>query len=261
MTSLVAIRCKDGVVIGSDSSATFGDGQYVRTIEQTTDRKIEIVGNTNKIIIAGTGFVGHHQRFVEAVRIANARRDFENKSEIEVAKELSKVGVTDFSGTIPSNNIDKIQYSAFVAYRANNKSCLCELIGSLGFQPEVKRSDDLWFSSLGSGQSITDPFLALFRSIFWSKEPPDVKGGVFTAYWALQHACTVNPGGVNFPIKIAVFGTRKASTEPWMLSDDELSETKDLVQAATDHFTGFRDVLLGKVGTVSPPLPPSLGSA
>jgi 20S proteasome alpha/beta subunit len=49
MTSLVAIRCKDGVVIGSDSSATFGDGSYVRTIEQTTDRKIEIVGIRTKL--------------------------------------------------------------------------------------------------------------------------------------------------------------------------------------------------------------------
>jgi 20S proteasome alpha/beta subunit len=57
MTSIVAIRCKDGVVMGADSSATFGDGGHVRTIEQLTDRKIEIVGNTTKLIIAGTGYI------------------------------------------------------------------------------------------------------------------------------------------------------------------------------------------------------------
>jgi ATP-dependent protease HslVU (ClpYQ) peptidase subunit len=261
MTSLVAIRCKDGVVIGSDSSATFGDGSYVRTIEQTTDRKIEIVGNTNKIIIAGTGFTGHHQRFVEAVKMANARKEFENKTEIEVAKELARGGVNDFGSTTQGAHMDKIPYSAFVAYRVANKASLCELVGNIGFQPEMKRPDDLWFSSLGSGQPITDPFLALFRSIFWSKEAPDVKGGIFTAYWALQHACTVNPGGVNFPIKIAVYSLRKGSLEPWMLSDDELAETKDLVQAATDHFAGFRDLLLGRTGTVTPPPPPGKPSA
>ena len=54
MTILVGLLCKDGIVIGSDSSATFGTMQN-RTIEQPTD-KIEIIDG--KVIIAGTGQVG-----------------------------------------------------------------------------------------------------------------------------------------------------------------------------------------------------------
>jgi hypothetical protein len=261
MTSLVAIRCKDGVVIGADSSATFGDGGHFRTIEQTTSKKIEIVGNNSKLIIAGTGYVGHHQRFVEAVKLANAKKVFDGKPEIEVAKELSRVGGEDFSKTITVPHMAHIQYSAFVAYRANNKACLCELTGAIGFQPEVKQLDDLWFTSAGSGQAITDPFLALFRSIFWPKETPDVKGGIFTAYWALKHACDVNPGGVNFPIRVAVYGMRENALDAWMLNDDELAETKDLVAAATDYFAGFRNVLLGKIGTKKPPPMPDVAGA
>jgi hypothetical protein len=57
-----------------------------------------------------------------------------------------------------------------------------------GFQPEVKPLDDLWFTSSGSGQTITDPFLELFRSIFWPTEALDVKGHIFTAYWTLKAA-------------------------------------------------------------------------
>ena len=41
MTSVVGILCKDGVVVGTDSSATFDNGQ-IRTIEQPFE-KIEIM--------------------------------------------------------------------------------------------------------------------------------------------------------------------------------------------------------------------------
>jgi 20S proteasome alpha/beta subunit len=41
VTAIVGIRCKDGVVIGADSSATFGDGGGNRFIEQSTRKKIE----------------------------------------------------------------------------------------------------------------------------------------------------------------------------------------------------------------------------
>lgn len=54
MTILVGLLCKEGIVIGADSSATFGSAQF-RTIEQPTD-KIEIIDN--QIIVAGTGQIG-----------------------------------------------------------------------------------------------------------------------------------------------------------------------------------------------------------
>lgn len=191
MTSIVSIRCKDGVVVGADSSATFGDGGAVRTIEQPTERKIEIIGD--QIIIAGTGFVGHAQRFCEVVRRLYGDKAFQDRSDIEIGKMLSSEGIKDFTQT----HIAQIAYSAFVAYPAKNQPCVCELIGGQSaFQPEIKHPNDLWFTSAGSGQPITDPFLALFRQVFWHDGPPNLQGGIFTALWALRHACEVNPGGI-----------------------------------------------------------------
>ena len=66
MTAIVGIRCKDGVVIGTDSSTTFGDARVLRTIEQPTGHKLEIIDDT--LIVTGTGYVGHQQRFCEVVR-------------------------------------------------------------------------------------------------------------------------------------------------------------------------------------------------
>jgi hypothetical protein len=260
MTSIVAIRCTDGVVIGADSSATFGDGAFSRTIEQNTDTKIQIVGNSTKFIIAGTGYVGHHQRYTEAVRQANAKKELVATSETEMAKHLSRVGVNDFSQSFIPDHLKHIPYSAFVAFKIGNMPCLIELSGPGGFQPEIKRVDDLWFTSSGSGQSITDPFLALFRSVFWSQSAPDVKGGIFTAYWALHHACEINPGGIKAPIRMAVLAppAKGGQLEASMLSEDDLQETRDLVTAATQHFGQFRETLLGKAGVSEPPkLPPA----
>ena len=48
---------------------------------------------------------------------------------------------------------------------------------------------------MGSGQPITDPFLALMRSIFWGDGLPTVQDGTFAVTWALEHAIEVNPGG------------------------------------------------------------------
>ena len=63
MTILVGILCKDGVVVGTDSSATFAAGQF-RTIEQET-KKIDII--SGQIIVAGTGQIGLGQRFYSQI--------------------------------------------------------------------------------------------------------------------------------------------------------------------------------------------------
>src|SRR5258705_10616512 len=83
-TAIVGIRCKDGVVIGADSSATFGDGGGNRFIEQSTRRKIEIIGEN--VIVAGTGAVGHMQRFTAVTQKLWSDKAFAGKSETEIGK-------------------------------------------------------------------------------------------------------------------------------------------------------------------------------
>lgn len=253
MTSIVGIRCSDGVVIGADSSATFGDGRYVRTIEQQTEKKIEIFGD--QVIIAGTGYVGHAQRFSAVVRELWDQKQFQNKSGLTIAKMLASNAINDFGHTIPPSHLKEIMFSALVAYQAEGAPHLCELLGPAGFQPELKHPGDLWFASNGSGQVITDPFLALFRSIFWKDGPPNIAGGIFTAMWALQHACEVNPGGIKEPIKLAVLESHKGKFTARMLTADELKEQHDVVQAATEYFAEFKSLLTGKMEAQPVPKP------
>jgi len=258
MTAIVGIRCKDGVVIGADSSATFGDGRTLRTIEQQTAHKLDIIDD--KLIVAGTGYVGHQQRFCEVARQLWNGKKLSGASPIGAAKLLAQAGITDFGQTVPAANLaNGIQYHALVAYPAGGQLCLCELPGQLGFQPEVKQPDDLWFASAGSGQPITDPFLAMLREVFWHDGPPNVQGGVFTAYWALKHACDLNPGGIKEPIDIAVLEFTKGQLGARKLAKEELDEHANVVGDAKLHLRSFRDVLEGK-GASAPPKPPKGGT-
>jgi hypothetical protein len=252
MTSIVGIRCKDGVVIGSDTSATFGDERH-RTIEQETERKIEIIGNA--VIVAGTGYVGHHQRFVALVRKLHNLGTLRSQSQaLDKAKLLSQEGVKEFAAT----HVQRLEYGSLVAFEAEGQPVLCEYplgqLGAGGFQPEIKMPDDkLWFASIGSGQQITDPFLALVRKIFWPDGPPTLKEGKFMALWALKHACEVNPGGIKEPIKIAVLEKKGRDWKSSLLTEAEQAEAEGVVTAATEHFRDFRKVLLGEETQTQPP--------
>jgi hypothetical protein len=260
MTSIVGVRCKDGVVIAADSSATFGDGSH-HTIEQQTDKKIELI--EDNMIVAGTGAVGHHQRFsAVAARIAKDAA-FKKGTPLSCAKMLSKQGLEDFSLT----HVLKLEYGAIVAYVADGQPVLCEFPQGgmhpevlkylpMAFQPELK--NDLWFASVGSGQPLTDPFLALLRKVFWPGEPPEIQGGIFMAHWALMHACELNPGGIKEPIHIAVLAKKEDGTfATRFLTDAEKAEHRDIISGAMAHMAQFKDILEGKAGAEEPPQAPA----
>lgn len=259
MTSIVGVQCENGVVIGADSSATFGDGAATRTIEQQTDKKIELI--SDKMILAGTGAVGHSQRFAAvAARIAKDNA-FRTGNALSISRMLSKQGIEDFAIT----HAAKLDYGALVAYVAEDKSVLCELPQGglhaevlkwlpMAFQPEIKR--DLWFASAGSGQPLTDPFLALLRKVFWPGGPPPIQGGIFMALWALMHACELNPGGIKEPIHIAVLAKKDGAWRTRFLESAELAEHADMVSNAMRHLASFKAVVEGTAGAAVPPVPP-----
>ena len=63
---------------------------------------------------------------------------------------------------------------------------LCEFPVS-DFQPEFK-TEMMWYCSMGSGQPITDPFLALMREVFWDQGLPTIQDATFAVAWALGRA-------------------------------------------------------------------------
>lgn len=242
MTVLVGIKCKDGIIIGSDSSATFNSGQ-ISTIEQST-KKIEILHK--KIIIAGTGQIGLGQRFCDLVDRGYSGGKFKAKNGIQMAGEITHLAVENFSYTSASNG----GYGALAAFPAGNDIHLCEFaINDL--QPELKTAG-IWYASMGSGQLIADPFLGLMRQVFWSDGMPSLQDGIFIATWALQHAIDVNAGGVNGPIQLAVLAKDGNAR---MLLEDELMEHLENVSGVIAHLRAYKNILSGTSTALIPEIP------
>jgi hypothetical protein len=247
MTVLVGLLCQDGAVIGSDSSATFCQGARL-TIEQR-DKKVEIIGGD--VIIAATGTMGLSQRFGAIVKSVRASREFDltQQDPIHVGKIVAINTINDFNSTL----VGKGQFGALMAFWSQGNFCLCEFPVN-DFQPELKTTT-MWYTSMGSGQAITDPFLGLMRRVFWKDTMPTLSDGIFAVTWALEHTIDLNPGGINGPKQIGVLRTAAGgAVEARLLTDDELREHENNVNGAEQHLAQYR-VLQSDAGAQPIPMP------
>jgi 20S proteasome alpha/beta subunit len=235
MTILVGVLCDHGVVIGVDSSATLAIDRNTYTIEHPV-KKVFIVNDD--LIFATSGPDGHTQRFASIIRQLRADPTFSAGNCFDIVKTISKVTIEDFSVT----HTPKGEFSALVAFTCSNQFYLCEF----DLQPTFK-TDDIWFVSMGSGQTIVDPFLGFLSRVFFQHSKPKLSEGIFIVLWTLRHAIEVNPGGIKGPSQIAVL-TRKASTDPFtahLYSQDELAEHYAGIDAAEQHLATYRGKLSG----------------
>lgn len=249
MTVLVGLLCTDGIVIGADSSATFGPDMVHKTIEQSVQKIFVVQG---RIILAGTGQIGAGQRFTAAVETAwNANAFSKTHIPTEFAKILCNIGCQDFAST----QMNRGCFGGLAAFPVKGKLTLCEL-ALTDFQPELK-TKDMWFASMGSGQPITDPFLGMMRRVFFpGGHQPTVREGLFLTTWALMHAIELNPGGINGPPQIATLTLNtKGEPEARILSDDELEEHKNSVEAAEKYLSQYRDILNAPANATDPKIP------
>lgn len=239
MTILVGIKCKDGIIIGSDSSATFSAGQ-TRTIEQST-KKIQILHDS--IIVAGTGAVGLGQRFCNVIHNGYSTNKFRGMNGIQMASEITHLAIEDFIHT----RVQPGQYGALAAFQAGHDIHLCEF-GITDLQPELKTAG-IWYASMGSGQLIADPFLGLMRNVFWGDGMPSLQEGIFIATWTLENAINLNAGGVNGPVQLSVL-TKEGDAR--ILDENELAEHKENVTGAIAHLRAYKE----KFSSKSAPTPP-----
>lgn len=99
----------------------------------------------------------------------------------------------------------------------------------------------MWYVSMGSGQSITDPFLALMREIFWRAGPPTVQDATFAVTWALDHAIAVNTGGINGPARIAVMERVSGKLAARLLDEADLLEHRQNIEQAKERLRTFQE--------------------
>jgi len=93
-----------------------------------------------------------------------------------------------------------IACKSMVAMALKKRPCLFQF--DYSGAPE-QASKELPFISLGSGQPIADPFLALLKRILWADREPTVAEGRFVAAWTIYHVERTIPGGVGGNIQVA----------------------------------------------------------
>ena len=186
------------------------------------------------VLVGGTGQSGLGQRFCAVVR-DHYRNAVFARSALRGATLLATKTMDDFKKTY----VKLGQYGALVAFPAENAFHLCEFAVA-DFQPEMK-TEQLWYASLGSAQTITDPFLALMRDVFWQTDLPTVHDAIFATTWTLQHAIKVNPGGVNGPVRIAVLEQQAdGSCRARLLDKNDLLEHSQNIDAAKELLRQFQ---------------------
>lgn len=194
MTLLVGILASDGVVVAADRAVTFGDG-HTMTIKDS-HRKIVLIEDS-PIIVVGTGQVGLGQRFTGIVKQAWNGKQF-NGTVVEVGVNLAHAAIQNFQST----NVQRERYGSLVAYAQNNQPQLIEFAVS-DFQPEYK-TDQCWYASMGSGQPLADPYLALMRRAVWTSGQPSIEDATFAAYWVMHQAIEAAPGFISKPIDVSI---------------------------------------------------------
>jgi len=126
---------------------------------------------------------------------------------------------------------------ALVAFSSGTNPQLCEF-DIEHFQPELK-TDRIWYGAMGSGQLIVDPFLGLFRKVFWNDGLPSRQDATFAVTWAIQMTIDLNAGGVNGPISIATLFQKKGHYEAAMLTDDEINDHLANVDGMIEHIRNY----------------------
>lgn len=240
MTLIVGIKCSDGIALGADGAATYGVmGQH--TIRQPLRNKLQI--RKNCLVVGVSGPVGLGQRFAQIVEehwegkkfagcapvtamsiMADAFRPH-ILAEMEVAKRARElIG--------PSAAISALSQT-LVAAPIKRELCLFQF--DQQGTPEMA-TEDLPFVSIGSGQGIADPFLALLRRLLWPYRAPSLGEATFAIVWTLHHAIQTNAGGVAEPMQVVWLAS---DCQARQLTDDELQEHSQRVveveKALTKH--------------------------
>lgn len=240
MTVLVGIQCTDGVVVGSDSAVTSGtgDGQFT-TVH--LGPKIDIIQDS--VIIAHTGQVGMGQRFTDVVKSNWTAKKFKGLTSLNTVRLMCQLAGQDFAETRASRGT----YGALVSFRTSaDGDSLCEF-AIADFQPELKTN--IWYCSMGIGQTVVDPLLGLFRKAFWSDGPPNLSHGIFAATWALELAVELCPAHIEGPIKVAILEKGNAR----FLEDSELDSHRQNAEQALQHLGKYPESFKDAESTVPKP--------
>ena len=224
MTVLVGVKCTDGIVTGADSVATSAAGATPIMQIESYD-KIKIFASN--IIVAATGAVGYTQRLHLQIEAAIKGSVFKNYKHDRLTQHVASKFLADLQSSLAPNfpQFGGIGFGALLGAVVDDDLCLVEFATN-NFQPKYKEKK-CFFTSMGSGQSLADPFLAFVSRVLWNNVLPDVKIGRFGLYWVLDHTLKHAPGLVGPPIRLATLNKRN---DRWIASEsDDYQEAQQFI--------------------------------
>ena len=258
MTLIVGILCSDGVVMASDSAATFGTGGLA-TIGQQPVQKVRKIGDN--ILYSATGAVGIAQLISARIgeRWGNGGLKDIKTLEAMMQRLAGEIGgvVNPFlqSAQAQKNLTGDASTSlckSLVAIPVDKKAHLFQF--DFNGAPEGC-TKELPFVALGSGQLIADPFLAFLKRLLWSDHEPTIAEGRLAAVWTIDHVSRTNAGGVGGAIQLATLSNQAGNFATASISSPEhISEHLQRVGSAENALVAE---LLGKIESgIQVPLPP-----
>ena len=253
MTIVVGVRCSDGVVLGVDSAATNTAG-LMPLLRMGTD-KLQVI--SDRVIFATTGAVGLSQRFHQILKGHYDGKLFGRQNCIPAVTTIARDMVQDMQKSFVMQQEGLgWGFGAVLAAQFNDGVELVEF-SPVDFQPELKRGK-LFFSSVGSGQTLADPFLSFVCRVLWQDKPPTIDIARFGIHWALRHTIQCAPGGVGEPIKLGVFGRQGHEWQCRLLDEPELQEDVEYIEAIEAHIRAYQRSVVDNadVPAPAPPEPP-----
>jgi 20S proteasome alpha/beta subunit len=261
VTVLVGILCSDGVVIASDSAATYGTGNAVQTIGQQTVTKIWELEKS--VLYASTGSIGTAQLISSAIgNLWKSKQLLGNT--VVTSVDAMAIIARNIVTTLESIHRSAATVASLIGPQAAGQSALSQSLVALPFKKKAclfqfdnsgapeQATDDLPFISLGIGQPIADPFLAFLKRILWKDSKPTVAEGRFAAAWTVQHVIETIPGGVGPPIQLATLVAINETAVEFINPAEHLQQKDTVETALREQIRNF-----GTPPTAATPDPPT----
>jgi|GEM_PF-2506334 hypothetical protein len=214
MGLVVGLVCRDGVVIGSDSSRPHLAGETPDPYGPV--QKTHVIGGD--VLLGSTGNVGFAQRLEMVLRELREDSRFPEWDHFVIARSVVADAWKEFQAT----RSDLAGFGALMGFRCITGVHLCELrAGDL--QPEFKGPPG-WFTALGPARATANSLIGLLQRTVFQARQPQLAEGVLLTVWALEHARQLHPDRIRPPFHVALLAAN-AEDRPhpaWLLSPEQL---------------------------------------
>lgn len=232
MTSIVGILCSDrGCVIGSDSCGvhlgqSFGAGHPFTSIQTIPHLKTHVCGPD--VLVASTGCTGLCQRAASVIELLRQQVDFSQATAMTVSNSISAATLDNLALTrAPPGHL-----SSLAAFVSQDGPELYSFQSITGYQPE-RLTPGSWFRTAGSGQALSDGFLAFLRRALLQGRQPRLDEAVLATCWTLLHTIDAGALCVAPPLQIGVLAPDASGQfAARLLSEDEIELHTSRVQDA-----------------------------